>query len=172
MTMRAFAVPLVVLVAVAAGVFGFTASVSAATEYISVPAAAFPLGGNTSYLSTSAAIEGNGVDVVRAPVYFKTQQLNVCNLSVWAHDFDGTHDVTARLMRKRIAPDGTPFGLAPVTMASVSSADFEDVLRVFSTTTITAPRVSPNFFYWVELDFSGGPIQVTGVRVFTATTCP
>jgi hypothetical protein len=169
--MRTFAVSLLVVLALVAAVFGFVGAASAATEYINAPAVAFPPGGNTSYLASFGAIESSGADVVRAPVYFKMQGLNICRLTLYAHDFDSS-DVTARLVRKLIAPDGSSFGRAPQTLASVSSAGAEDVLRAFSTTAITGAAIKTGYFYWVELDFAGGPIQVTGVRVFTATTCP
>lgn len=169
--MRTFAVSLAVLLALVASVFGVVGTASAATEYINVPAVAFPPGANTSYLSSSGAIESSDADVVRVPVYFKNLGLNICELSMWAHDFD-TSDVTARLVRKLIKIDGSTFGRAPQTLASVSSEGAEDPLRAFSTTAITGAEIKKGYFYWVELDFAGGPIQVTGVRIFSATTCP
>ena len=166
------AVLLLAVLAILATVLGQASEASAqTTEAIAIPATAFVLAGNTSYLQNVAAIEGTGPAVVRAPVQFTKPGLQVCRLSMWAHDADADFNVTVRLVRKRLAVDGTPFGAAPETIASASSFGAVDALRRFSTFVVTDPVVSSTYFFWVELEFVGGAIQVTGVLIQTATTC-
>jgi hypothetical protein len=170
--MKTLPVALLVLLALVAGLFGVVDTASAVTQYVNVPASAFVLTGNTSYLSNFGAIEGDGANVVRAPVYF-THGVQICRLDMAVHDNDGSNDVTAVLVRKLFGPEtSTPFGRVPQDIASVSSSGAEDALRVFGAIPTTGSDVKPAYMYWVEIRWSGGPIQVTGIRIFTQTNCP
>jgi hypothetical protein len=172
MTMRKTAVPLIILVFGLLALFGFVDTASAVTEYINIPAAGFPLSGNVSYLETYGIIEGGAGNTLRTAVIFKTQSLTICRLNLYVHDND-VNDLTARLIRRRIATDGTPFGQLPETIAEVSSTGAADALRGFADTSVTQPLVSPAYTYWVEVEWGGGPIQFFGVRILTSTSpCP
>jgi hypothetical protein len=166
------AVSLFAALAMFATTLGTAATVSAqTTEGINIPATAFHLTGNTSYLEAFGVIEAGSAAVVRAPVQFTRPGLQICRLSMWVHDFDADNDVTVNLVRKRLAPDGTAFGVNPETIASASSSGAVDALRRVSTFNVSERAVASGYFYWVELDFEGGPIQVSGVRIDSATSC-
>jgi hypothetical protein len=140
------------------------------TTYVNIPAVAFTLGANTSYLSSFGAIQGDGADIVRAPVSFPAFGQRFCRITMWAHD-DDVNDVTARLIRKRVAPDGSTLGAAPETIGSVSSSGAVDLLRRFDGIPVSPPVIAASYVYWVELEFGGGPIQVIGVRIQADTAC-
>jgi hypothetical protein len=164
-------VSLFAALAILSTIVGGAATVSAQTsEFVNIHATAFQLFGSTDYLSSAGVLVGNPTDVARAPVQFTRSGLQICRLSMWVHDFE-PGDVTVNLIRKRLAPDGSPFGAAPETIASVSSSGAVDALRRISTVTVTERLISASFFYWVELVFDDGPIEVSGVRIDTATSC-
>jgi hypothetical protein len=170
------AVLLLAVAAILATILGETPAASAQTptrEFIVVPAVAFIVRGNVSvtYNEAQGALEVEDAAVVRAPIYLTKAGLNICRLSLWAHDNDGAFNVTANLVRKRVVADGSGFGEEPVTIASVSSNGGSVMLRAFHTTTISAPVVSTSHYYWVELVFGGGNLDATGVRVELGSTC-
>ena len=161
---------LVSLLVLMATVVGPAGEASAQTTYIAVPAAAFHVGGNTSYNASFNAVQANGSDVVRAEVYFSTVGRRVCRLTLWARD-PSDSDVTGRLVRKRTQADGSDFGPAAETIASVSSTGADNALRRFDTTAISQPVIAAAYNYWVELDFSGGTIHVIGLRIQVDDVC-
>ena len=168
MFMRSRAVPVLFVCVILGAMFWHVPAASAQTEYVDVPAAGFPLVASSTFLGNSGVVEVSAAEVLRAAVRLKPA-LRLCQLKFWAHDFD-SNDVTLRLMRKNTGVTGT-FGPPPEVVASVSSAGAVDALRAFSTTTFTDDFIGAGYFYWVELDFEGGPIQVSGVRIRTAPTC-
>ncbi len=167
MLRRSLAVPVLFVCVILGAMFWHVLAASAQTEYVDVPAAGFPLGANTTYLD-SAVVEGDAAEVLRAAVRLQPGY-SICQLKFWAHDND-SNNVAVRLVRKSTAVSGM-FGSAPQVIGAVSSSGASDALRAFSTSTLTAPVISTGYFYSVELDFEGGPIQVSGVRIRTAATC-
>ena len=164
------ALSLVFLLALVVAVLGHASPASAQTEVINVPAVSFMLQGNATYSDTFGTVDGIATTVARAAIHPRPGQ-QICRLSFWAHDNDAL-DVTAEIVRKRISADAVnPFGTAPEIIATVTSSGAADTLRRFSTFTISQPAVTSGFWYWLDLHWAG-VIQVAGVRVDTAASCP
>lgn len=107
-----------------------------------------------------------------APAVFPTTGVSVCRFTLWYRDNDGDLDVTARLLRKRVAIGDNAF-TAPVVMAQVSSSGFNNTLQRVATGTVSGRLVNTNrFFYFVELEVPGNTIEIVGVQIDFRPTCP
>ena len=107
-----------------------------------------------------------------AAVPFPRSGDRICRFSLIYQDNDGDHNVTAQLVRKKIALGSSAFTPATV-IAQVRSGGAEAFVRRRSTTNI-APRIvnTSEAFYFVELDFPEDLIEVVGVQIDVRTACP
>jgi hypothetical protein len=106
-----------------------------------------------------------------AAVAFPRSGDSICRFSLIYQDNDGDHNVTAQLVRKRIALGSSAFAAANV-IAQVRTVGAEAFMRRASTTNI-APRTvnTAEAFYFVEIDFPEDLIEVVGVQIDVRPTC-
>jgi hypothetical protein len=170
------AVYLVALVTVGLGIAGWAHSAMAAV--IQIPAVGFvlrcsaancPPDGSARLGEQSQGLLLNARGTYFSPVVFPNFAERVCRFVLWARDNDGDINVTARLMRKRLAT--TNAFAPPEVMAQVSSTGANPNLRAFIDSTIAAPLPNASFVYYVELVVPGETLEVAGVRIETRPTC-
>lgn len=163
-------------VALCAAFFGMTSIASA--DLIQISATTFAL--RTAAGSTDVVGEGGAGLLQNAKgSYFAAVAFpptgNVCRFDLVYRDFDTGAQITARLMKKKVAIGGSAF-TAPLTMATLRTgvaAANDGVLRR-ATSAITEPIIAGpgQAFYFVQLDVPATTLQVLGVEIVHKPTCP
>jgi hypothetical protein len=162
--------------ALATAFFGTTSIAYA--DLIQISATSFAL--RTSAGSTDVVGEGgagllqNAQGSYFAAVAFPPSG-HVCRFDLVYRDFDNGAQITARLMKKKVAIGGSAF-TPPLTMATLQTgvaAANDGVLRK-ATNVITEPTIAgPGAaFYFVQLDVPATTLQVLGVEILHKPTCP
>ncbi len=111
------AVPLVAGL-LAATFTSLAAAPAARAEILQLSATAFVSRGVTSSTDDEGAgMLQNATGQYYATVPFPVSGMRVCSFSLWYRDDDVNHNITARLLRKRVAVGANAFA-APVVMAA------------------------------------------------------
>ena len=162
-----------------AGVFGLTPAPAA--EVLQISATSFVLrcsAENCPETGLNEFGEGfqglllNARGLYFAPVVFPTTGVSVCRFTLWYRDNDAEIDVTARLLRKKVAIGDNAF-TTPGVMAQVSSSGGNDTLQRATTSTVSGRLVNTKkFFYFVELEIPGSTLEIVGVQIDFRPTCP
>lgn len=158
--------------ALLAAFLGMGWSIPASATILNIPAITMvTIDGSASLSSLFGLLDANGTTAIyAAPVNIPAGQV-VCEFQIMGRDLDDTWNMTARLMRKKLATGATGFGPDPQTMATVSTAGMQNVIQKVSSVNISFPTISTAFNYWVELEFFGGFYQALALRVVYKTTC-
>ncbi len=161
---------------VALGTIIFAMTSTASAETIRISATTFVLrtaGGSSDLVGEGGAgLLQNATGSYFASVEFPTTG-RVCRFNLVYRDFDSNFEITARLLKKKIAIGGTAFD-APVTMATVTTgaATASDAMLRKGTSAITEPTTPSGAFYFVRLDVPATTLQVVGVEILHKASCP
>ena len=166
------AVPLVAGL-LAAALTSIAAAPAARAEILQLSATAFVSRGVTSSIDDeNAGMLLNATGQYYSIVPFPAGGMRVCRFSLWYRDNDVDHNITARLLRKRVVVGGNAFA-APVVMAQVASAGAVSTMQRASTTAITNPFIAPGAaIYYVDLDIPFEALEIVGVQIEHKASCP
>ena len=157
----------------AAALTAFAAVPAARAEILQLSATGFVSRGVTSSTDDeNAGMLLNATGQYYAIVPFSVAGMRVCSFSLWYRDNDVDHNITARLLRKRVVVGGDAFA-APVVMAQVTSTGAVNTMQRVSTTAITNPVIAPGAaIYYVDLDIPFSALEIVGVQIVHKATCP
>jgi hypothetical protein len=170
--------------AMALGAFVFGAAVlgapgQASAETLSISATGLvrrcPCGGTPNDIAeeNNGVFEGGTPDGrYFVPVVFPvTSGQRVCSFTMVYEDINAADTLTARLYRKAYKVNGNPF-TAPGVMATVNSAPGTPAtVRVATTSTIAAPVITPNVFYYIEADVKTLNLNILGFKIVYKPAC-
>jgi hypothetical protein len=156
----------------AAALTSFAAAPAARAEILQLSATAFVPRGVFITDDENAGMLLNATGQYYSIVPFPVGGMRVCRFSLWYRDNDADHNLTARLLRKRVAVGSNAFA-APVVMAQVTSTGAVNTMRQASDTAITNPVISPGVaIYYVDLDIPFSALEVVGVQIEYKASCP